>query len=323
MIKADAYGLGLEQVGRALHAAGCKRFFVARLDEGIALREALGGSADIYVLDGLASPEVADACEAGQLIPVLNTPEDIALWTARARNAGAARRAILAVDTGMARLGLTPAEARSLKEDSLRGLDIDFVMSHLACADEPDHPMNERQRLLFDELRGTLPATPASFANSAGIFLGPAYRYQLTRPGAAVFGIGNKTRQVVRLKARILQVRVVESDTTVGYDATRRVPKGTRLATVAAGYADGYLRSLSNRGHGYLDGARVPVAGVVSMDLATFDVSKVPEAAARPGAHIDLICDRYTVDDLAEEAGTIGYEILTALGRRYERRYLP
>lgn len=323
MIKADAYGLGLEQVGRTLHAAGCRRFFAARLDEGIALRTALGDSADIYVLDGLAGPDAADACEASRLIPVLNTMEDIALWTACARSAGAVRRAILAVDTGMARLGLTPAEARSMEEDSLRGLDIDFVMSHLACADEPDHPMNERQRRLFDELRGTLPAAPASLANSAGIFLGPAFHYHLTRPGAAVFGIGNKTRQVVQLKARILQVRVVESDTTVGYDATCRVSKGARLATVAAGYADGYFRSLSNRGHGYLDGVKVPVAGVVSMDLATFDVSKVPEAATRPGAHIDLICDRYTVDDLAEEAGTIGYEILTALGRRYERRYLP
>ena len=323
MIKADAYGLGLEQVGRALQAAGCRRFFVARLDEGIALRAALGHSTDIYVLDGPAGPQVADACEASRLIPVLNTLDDIAIWTARARSAGAARRAILAIDTGMARLGLTPAEARALEEESLRGLDIDFVMSHLACADEPDHPMNERQRRLFDELRATLPAAPASLANSAGIFLGPTYHYQLTRPGAAVFGIGNRTRQVARLKARILQVRTVESDTTVGYDATRRVPKSTRLATVAAGYADGYLRSLGNRGHGYLDGVRVPVAGVVSMDLTTFDVSSAPEAAARPGAHIDLICDRHTVDDLAEEAGTIGYEILTALGRRYERRYLP
>lgn len=323
MIKADAYGLGLEQVGRALHAAGCRRFFAARLEEGIALRTALGDSADIYLLDGLACPEGADACEADRLIPVLNTREDIALWSARARDAGAARRAILAVDTGMARLGLTPAEARSLERDALRGIDIDFVMSHLACADQPDHPMNERQRRLFDELRGALPAAPASLANSAGIFLGPSYLYQLTRPGAALFGIGGKTRQVARLKARILQVRVVESDMTVGYDATRRVPKGARLATVAAGYADGYLRSLGNRGHGYLDGVKVPVAGVVSMDLATFDVSKVPGSAARPGAHIDLICDRHTVDDLAEEAGTIGYEILTALGSRYERRYLP
>ena len=328
VVKADGYGLGLEQVGRAVSAAGCGRFFVARAEEGLALRGALGGDAAIYVLDGPGRPSDATALEAAGLVPVLNSPEDVATWAAKP-GAGRPRRAILAVDTGMNRLGLSPSEMRDLtsRPGALDGLEIDFVMSHLACGEERNNPANALQRALFDELRAPLAGVPASLANSAGIFLGPGYRYDLTRPGAAIYGISAATgasermREVVGLKAPILQVRTVDRDSAVGYGATCRVPKGARLATVAAGYADGYLRALGNRGHGHVGPVRVPVVGRVSMDLVTFDISGTPEGAVKAGDHIDLISGRHTVDDLASEAGTIGYEILTALGRRYRRRY--
>ena len=328
VVKADGYGLGLEQVARAVRAAGCRRFFVARAEEGLALHEALGGDGAIYVLDGPGRPADAPALEAAGLIPVLNSPEDIAAWAADS-GADRPRRGILAVDTGMNRLGLSPSEMRDLtsRSGALDGLEIDFVMSHLACGEERDNPANGLQRALFDELRAPLAGIPASLANSAGIFLGPDYHYALTRPGAAIYGISAATgaprrmREVVRLKAPILQIRTVDRDSTVGYGATHRVPRGARLATVAAGYADGYLRALGNRGHGYVGATRVPVVGRVSMDLVTFDISNTPEGDVKPGDHVDLICRRHTIDDLAAEAGTIGYEILTAMGRRYRRRY--
>ena len=201
-------------------------------------------------------------------------------------------------------------------------------MSHLACAEDAGHPMNRQQRGLFDELRAAFPPAPASLANSGGIFLGPDFHYDLCRPGAALYGVSRSTggpknmKQVIGLKGKILQVRVVDSESTVGYGATQSVPAGSRLATVAAGYADGYLRSLGNHGHGYAAGVKVPVIGRVSMDLTTFDISAVPPHAIGTGDDIDMICEQHTVDDLAEEAGTIGYEILTALGRRYARHYI-
>jgi alanine racemase len=239
------------------------------------------------------------------------------------------RRAVLSIDTGMLRLGLSPAEVSALADDPalLAGVEIDYLMSHLACAEDRDSPVNERQYELFNRLRAALPPAKTSLSNSAGIFLAPRFHQDLCRPGAALFGVSRSTgapapmRQVVGLKAKILQIRNVDTESTVGYGASSRVPAGARLATVAAGYADGLLRALSNRGHGYAGGIEVPIIGRVSMDLITFDISAVPEDAVAPGDYIDLLCDRHTVDDLADEAGTIGYEILTALGQRYRRIY--
>ena len=329
VVKADAYGLGAEPVAAALHAAGCRRFFVATVDEGIGLRQTLPADAVIYLLNGLMGSDTAAAIDDAALTPVLNSPAEIERWGAHARAHGG-RRAVLALDTGMCRLGLSPSEARAVADrpERLAGLSLDYVMSHLACSDERDHPLNETQRRLFDELRAALPPAPASFANSGGIFLGPAYHYDLARPGAALYGISRAVgapepmKQVVVLKGKILQIRVVDSESSVGYGATCRVASGSRLATVAAGYADGYLRSLGNSGHGYIGDVRVPVAGRVSMDLLVFDISELPDGAAMPGDSVELLNDRQTVDDLADEAGTIGYEILTSLGSRYARRYV-
>ena len=327
-MKADGYGLGIGPVGGTLWHAGCRRFFVAYLEEGIALRRALPGPAEIYVLDGLMGGDTAGFLDAHGLVPVLNTPDDIARWGEHARRKGG-RKAILSVDTGMLRLGLSAAEVAALGDDAspLDGIEIEYVMSHLASAENSSDPRNETQRRRFEEARGLLPAAKGSIANSAGTFLGVPFHYDLCRPGAALFGVSRSTgaltpmKQVVGLKGKILQVRVVDSESAVGYGATCRVPAGARLATVAAGYADGYLRALSNRGHGYAGGVRVPVVGRISMDLITFDISDVPEGAIGPGSDIDLLCAEHTVDDLAEEAGTIGYEILTALGSRYRRIY--
>lgn len=329
VVKADGYGLGAARVAKALLGAGCRRFFVATIDEAIALRSTIPMDHEIYVLEGLMSGDSAAEFDAHALIPVLNSPDDIEKWSRHAEQSGS-KRAILALDTGMNRLGLTPSEASGLATapDRLAGIEIDYVMSHLACADEPENPKNEEQRQLFDELRAKLPHAKASFANSGGIFLGADFHYDLARPGAALYGVTRSCgapknmQQVIDLKSKILQIRVVDTESTVGYGATRSVPANTRLATVATGYADGYLRSLSNSGYGYAAGVKVPVAGRVSMDLTVFDISEVPPDAIGPGDDINLICDRLTVDDVADAAGTIGYEILTSLGARYAKRYI-
>jgi alanine racemase len=234
--------------------------------------------------------------------------------------------AILHVDTGMARLGLGAREFADFVENP-PPIAWRAVMSHLACADAPDHPLNQRQRARFAAAAAHLPGVPASLAASSGIFLGPSYHFDLVRPGAALYGVNplpgrpNPLRRIVRLSAKIVQIRQIDSGESVGYGAAHVMQAPGRAAIVGVGYADGWLRSLSHRGCGYLAGTRIPVLGRVSMDLVTFDVSAVPEGLAHPGATIELLGDNYGVDDAAADAGTIGYEILTALGPRYHRIY--
>jgi alanine racemase len=327
VVKADAYNLGLAQVAPALAAVGCRDFFVADVDEAIALRR-LAPQAAIYVLNGPAAETVAEF-EDHRLVPVLNDLAQIARWAAHAK-AREWRQAALHVDTGMSRLGLPPDELDTLAGEPgrLEGIELACVISHLACGDEPDHPLNREQLEAFRAARARLPAAPASLANSAAVFLGPEYHFDLARPGAALYGLRpllkgpNPMRATVRLEAPILQVRRVDSPMTVGYGATHQVPTRGRVATLPVGYADGYLRALSNRGSAFISGIRAPVIGRVSMDLITLDVSAVPESLAQPGATVELIGAHYSVDDLAEDAGTIGYEILTSLGRGYLRRYV-
>ena len=237
-----------------------------------------------------------------------------------------AHPAILHIDTGMARLGLSAREFAAAIEDPPR-IAWRAVMSHLACADTPGHEMNERQRAGFAAAAARLLGVKASLAASSGIFLGPSFHFDLVRPGAALYGVNpqpgrpNPLRQIVRLCGKILQVRQIDRGESVGYGAAHIMPGPGRVATVAVGYADGWLRSLGHRGCGHLAGTRVPLIGRVSMDLVTFDVSAVPEALAHPGAMIELLGESYAVDDAAADAGTIGYEILTALGARYHRVY--
>jgi alanine racemase len=324
VVKADAYGLGASAIAPALAAAGCRRFFVATLDEGIALRAVLGTACEIAVFNGPFAG-TAEEFAAHGLIPVLNDPGQIALWREMTARRGPCA-AMLHLDTGMARLGLSPREFAGSVE-MLRELPWHGLLSHLACADVPSHPLNEAQRRDFLTARAALPGPPASLAASSGIFLGPAFRFDFVRPGAALYGVNpqpgnrNPMRQVVHLKGRVLQVREIDRGRSVGYGAAWTAQRPARLATVAAGYADGWLRSFSRRGSGRLAGMRVPLVGRVSMDLMVFDVTAVDPALARTGAFITLLDEEYGVDAAAADAGTIGYEILTALGRRYHRLY--
>jgi alanine racemase len=323
VVKADGYGLGAEQVASALAKAGCRTFFVARLEEGIRLRQALSKGERIFVLDGVL-PGTASEFPAHGLIPVLNEPGQIKEWAALTQGQA---RAALHADTGMNRLGISQAELERLRP-RLEKAGLCLVMSHLACSEEADNPKNAEQLGRFLEARKNLSHLPASLSNSSGIFLGSDYHFDLVRPGVALYGVNptpgqpNPMRQIVELKARIVQVRDVDLPETVGYGATHQVLGKSRIATVAVGYADGWPRSLSNRGFGALAGVRVPLVGRVSMDLMTFDVTKAPGDAAKPGGFITLLGDGASVDEVADLAGTIGYEILTNLGPRYFRKYV-
>lgn len=328
VVKADAYGLGAERVAPALFAAGCRTFFVATVDEGMALRRVLPDGR-VFVLCGPLPGAEGELAEH-RLTPVLNSLDQIALWSSLARRRGGLEAA-LHLDTGMSRLGLEPADAERLAGEPglLDGIRTVLVMSHMACADEDDHPKNAEQLSLFRRLQALLPGgCPRSLAASSTVFLGPDHHFGMVRPGAALYGVNptpgrpNPLAPVVRLSARILQVRDVDTPMTVGYGATHRVPGKGRIATVAAGYADGLFRSLGNRGFGLIGGIRVPVVGRISMDLTTFDVGAVPAELVRPGAFIDILSPEHGVDELAAEAGTIGYEVLTALGRRHTRVHL-
>lgn len=327
VVKADAYGLGATQVAPVLATAGCTQFFVAHLDEAAAIRPLLPGSATVHVLNGLPPGVEADCAEIGA-VPVLNGRAQVDAWARLAARLGRRLPAAIQVDSGMSRLGLSPAELDALDAAALEGIVPTLVMSHLACADEPDHPANAAQHAAFEAARRRLPSAPASLANSSGVFLGAAYHFDLVRPGAALYGVNptpgrpNPMRPVVRLQGKVVQIREVEAGRGVGYGLSWTAPGPTRLATVSVGYADGYLRSLSGRGVAWLDGTALPLAGRVSMDTITLDVSAVPEAAIGPGTLVDLLSPQHGVDAAAERAGTIGYEILTSLGRRYARRYL-
>jgi len=333
VIKADAYGLGLREIARALTAEGCRTFFVATLTEARLVRDAQPGAA-IYVLDGLlpgASPHYAGF----DLRPCLASLAEIREWAAYCDATGRRLRAAVHLDTGINRLGLPASEVEALagpERELFEHFDLSLVMSHLACADEPGHPMNERQRLLFDALRSRLPAAPASLANSGGTFLGPAYHYDLVRPGIALYGgrafegKTNPMQWVVQLQARILQIRDVAAGQSIGYGASYVTERPARIATIACGYADGFLRALSGPSGkpgpvGFIGDHTVTVVGRVSMDLITVDVTDVPAKEAVRGAWVEVLGARTTIDDLTDRAGTIGYELLTRLGRRVQRIY--
>jgi alanine racemase len=332
VIKADAYGLGLAPIARALTNEGCKTFFVATIDEGRAARMVQPG-ATIYVLDGLLPG--AEAQYSGfDLRPVLSSLAEVRDWAAYSRSRRTRLPAAIHIDTGINRLGMPEAELDQLAAapDLLSAFDVTLVMSHLACADHPADPMNERQRLRFEQLRAKLPPAPASLANSGGLFMGHAYHFDLVRPGIALYGgrahehAPNPMRSVVRMAARILQVREVPPGTTIGYGATYKVQRPSRIATIAIGYADGFLRALSVKTGepgpvGYIGGYEVPIVGRVSMDFITADVTEVPPDLARRGAWVEVMGERVTVDDLTDRAGTIGYELLSRLGQRVYRVY--
>ena len=332
VVKADAYGMGLEPCARALWAAGCRSFFVAIPQEGAQLRKLLS-EATIFVLDGLL-PGLADFYAEHRLVPVLASPDEIAEWTGLARRRGHRLSAGLHVETGINRLGLTAAQVEAIADrpDRLEGLDLALVMSHFACADEPDSCMTERQCREFDRLRALLPPAPASLANSPGTLRSPPCAYDLVRPGVALYG-GNPfadapdaTAPVAYVSAVLLQVRDIAAGETVGYGATWRAPRRSRVGVIGVGYGDGFPRAMAQPlsktpAQVYIAGHFAPIVGRISMDLTTIDLTDVPPETARRGARVELLGDHVTVNDVARWADTIPYEILTGLGSRLARQY--
>lgn len=327
-VKANGYGLGARPVVRALWQAGCRNFFVAHPHEGVVVREELP-DARIHILNGPLPDAIDDYLHFG-LIPVLNSLGDIALWRNAAQKRGVALAANVHLDTGMCRLGLDLGETEAFlsnAEHFLQGIDLQLCMSHLASADDPESDQSARQLKLFQSAFKRLGRGLGSFSNSSGIFLGADYHFDIARPGVALYG-GNPTpyrenpmQNPVSLYARILQVRNVDVPETVGYGATHVVNGPRRIATVPVGYADGFLRQGSDVGMAYIGDFPAPIAGRVSMDLITLDVTDVPEHLARPGAMAEFLGPHQTADDLARDWQTIPYEVLTGLGQRYARVY--
>jgi len=324
VVKADAYGLGMDRVASALAAAGCRHFFVAFAEEALALRGTLGPGPRIFVLSADRRDNPA-LYATHDLIPVISSDDHFEAWSASGRLEGLPFLA--QADTGMHRLGVGPAQAPDLlAQPSCLGL-----MSHMACADEPDHPLNRRQLDCFRSIVSRAPRLPRhpvfSLASSCGIALGADWHFSLTRPGIALYG-GNPTpgranpmRPVVTLDAAISQILEVPAGETVGYGATFTAGRPSRIATIPVGYADGMSRHLSNRGSAIVAGQAVPYAGRVSMDMLALDVTDVPQARLDADATVRLIGPDMPIDDVAAAAGTISYEVLTALGRRFRRRY--
>ncbi len=326
VLKADAYGLGVEPVFKALRKEGCKIFFVATPEEAFALR-ALDHDVQISVLGGLW-PGAEEDYFAHDVRPVLNSLEMIRRWQAFARKKEQALPATVHFDTGMNRLGLSADETQSLLEDQtcLDGLDLQYVMSHFACADDKDHPMTAQQYERFEKIAAVFPNVKKSLANSPGLFRSKEYHYDLVRPGYALYGgnpapeTNNPVKPVVHLEVPALQVRNVQKGETIGYGASHVFEQNTQSATIALGYADGFLRSGSNKASVFFKGQACPVLGRVSMDLVTIGIGHLREKP-EPGDRIEILGDHQGVDDLAQACGTIGYEILTSLGRRYQRVY--
>ena len=322
-VKADGYGLGAALVAGRLWDAGARGFYVARLSEGVALRRALGDrAATIYLLDGV-TPGSAPTIEAAGLTPVLNSLPQVEAWNSHAR--GRVLDAALHIDTGMNRLGLRPEEAAVLvgAMDRLKQVNIVLVISHLACASEPDHPLNARQLARFIEAAALFPNARRSLANSGGIFLGGDYRFDQCRPGISLYGGGPRDvpdariKAVATLEAPILQARVVPRGESIGYGAAFTAKNTTRVAILAAGYADGVPRAAHPLGAVWFDGARRPMLGRVSMDLIAVDITDCD--AARPGAMMQILGPDLPVDDAAAAAGTTAYELLTRIAPRARR----
>lgn len=337
VLKADAYGLGIEPVAEALYEAGARDFFVASVEEGADLRP-LVPDGRIYILAGMWPGNEQLFFDNG-LVPIINSEEQLACFMSALSDRGD-HPCVLHVDTGMNRLGLSVDEALALANDPSRPASFSpiLVMSHLACGDDPQNPLNRRQLESFRAVTAAFEGIESSLANSAGVHLGPDFHFDMTRPGIAVYGgeavsgMANPMKPVVKAEARIIQIRKAKAGESASYGAAAVLGRDTRIATVAAGYADGYHRAsgagvpLRQTGiagaSGFIAGHRVPLLGRVTMDLSLFDITDVPEGDVRPGDYIELFGENILLDDAARCAGTIGYEFLTSLGGRYERLYI-
>jgi len=325
-VKADAYGLGAVHVGRALYGAGCRIYFVATAGEGKILREAIGPNAAIYVLNGPA-PRDKGVLLGAKLKPVINSLEQAKFWAQVSRDVNEPPYTAIHIDTGMNRLGFDEEDFKAFVRDKSlwKALHPEWVMSHLACAPDKDHPLNAKQLARFKRTAAQLPLTPLSLANTAGIYLGKPYHFQMVRPGIGLYGGYATTspeqediRPVVTLLAPILQIRNITKGETIGYNASYTAPRDMTIAIIGAGYADGVPVLSSNKGYATLHDERVPIVGRVSMDITMVDITDVHMRKEIGGVIV------FRGDQLETEAqtiGTINYEMLTRLGQRCRRAY--
>ncbi len=327
VVKANAYGLGAAQVAPAFYEAGCRDFFTAHLSEAADLQPHLPKDATLYVLNGLQAGTEA-ICSALNIIPVLNSLEQLENWSRLSKEKGQKLPAILQIDTGMSRLGLSPSEVELLisNPSMLADIELRFIISHLASGDEPENAANARQLKAMNAALAHLPKVSVAFSNSGGCFLDKSYHFDLARPGVALYGVGpssddNPIVPVLTLDARVIQIRTVDKGTAIGYGGAYIAPSKMRVATIAVGYADGWFRCLSNKGSVYYGDTRLPIVGRVSMDSITIDVTALDEDTLKLGSLVELIGEHQSLEDVAADCETIPYEILTSLGDRYARNY--
>lgn len=333
VVKSNGYGCGASRVASALKAAGCDLLFVATAEEGLELRQnAELSTITICVLNGCGVNR-ENEFKNNSLIPVLNSLNDFKTWISFQQSEGEPHPFVLHIDTGMNRLGMSAQDAALIAADpDFAQASVLFAMSHLACADTPDHPKNADQFAAFTKAAAPLkqvhPDLILSLANSAGIYLGPDFCMNIVRPGIALYGgqpVSGKRlplEPVVHLHAPLLQVRDVAAGDSVGYGATHIAARNSRIATIPLGYGDGILRAAGNEGFGFIGKTRAPMIGRVSMDLITLDITDVPEADAHPGTWVEILGENVSIDQLGAASGSFGYEILTGLGDRYIRRYI-
>lgn len=331
VVKANAYGCGVSAVAQALKDAGCKTFFVATLPEALELRLCIGDEPRIMMLNGFDEQD-AKLYQESRIIPVLNHESELKLYADFARKAAQTLPAMLHIDTGMNRLGFdaTKIHTKGHNKETFAGIDLQGVMTHFTSAEDIASPKSAAQADSFTALCDEhFPNVPQSLCNSSGIFRESSWHRDLVRPGMALYGLNptpqetNPMRPVVSLNAKILQIREAKKGEKAGYNETYRFDKNEALAVVSMGYADGFLRELSNKAALYWQGIACPVRGRVSMDSTIVDISAVPEGQRPvPGDSLEVIGPGQSADDLAHAAGTIGYEILTSLGSRYKRTYI-
>ncbi len=328
-VKANAYGLGIEQVARALYDEGARSFFVATVDEGIELRNILPDTV-IYILNGFFDTDFDAYCKYS-LVPALNSLHEVTLYKKQLLQFGYTLPAILHFDTGINRLGIPCDEADAIFNDlsMLDGMDIKYVISHFASSDESNNPYNEEQFKKFQKIMEHFPEGKFSLCNSGGVFLSDKYHLDMVRTGIALYG-GNPTdlfdknpmKSVVSLNVPVLQIKRVKQGETVGYNGSYRFHENGNIAIISVGYADGLLRSISNEGVLFWKGYKMPIRGRVSMDLVICDLLEIPEKEyPKIGDMVEVLGKHQSIDDLAKSAGTISYEVLTSLGSRYKRTY--
>lgn len=327
VLKANAYGLGLKEAAERLYFEGCRHFFVAHLTEAIELKHFVGEDSFIYVLNGLRLGEEKVYVHYN-LIPVLSDMRQLRAWNSFAKSKNKCLKAALHFDTGMTRTGISTSHLNDIELTDISHTEISCVMSHLACAYTPSHPMNESQRKAFEDICKRFPFALASLSNSGGLFIDKKFQYGLVRAGLALTGShpsylsSKKLKPVMKAYAQILQIHDLPRGASVGYDATFIAPRASRIATLGVGYADGYTRALSNCGEVYCNGHLAPIVGKVSMDLVNVDITDIPSESIHVGNWVELFGDHLLVEDLAKKAGTIPWEILTQVGQRFERFYI-